>query len=92
MKRIDIQPGDKYGNWTVIRELPINTRYRRKMLCRCACGAEGEVFTNNLLYGMSCGCRMCGSLRRHKKKRAAITSTPATTLWARIKAFFGFSR
>lgn len=46
--------GNKYGRWTVIAE----TEVTRKVLCRCDCGKESEVYKTNLLRGISrsCGC------------------------------------
>lgn len=48
-----LRPGDKVGYWTIIK------RDGTRFFCRCACGTEKWVDSNNLLYGksLSCGCR-----------------------------------
>jgi len=55
--------GETFGRWTVLarapnRQQPRN-RYVTYWLCRCECGTEREVSTQNLVQGRttSCGCR-----------------------------------
>lgn len=59
MKRsLDIT-GQKIGKWTVLKREP-NDRHNQKMwLCRCECGVDVVVNGNNLLRGLSKGCRTC---------------------------------
>lgn len=57
MKRIQVNAGDKYGNWTVVREIYVNSP--RIFLCSCVCGHLREVKLADLTSGKSksCGCQ-----------------------------------
>ncbi len=50
----DIQPGDKFNLWTVIKRVKGG-----EILCRCVCGKESPVYTGNLTRGSSKGCPSC---------------------------------
>ena len=54
-----IEPGDKFGEWTVIAKSDAKLGY---FLCRCSCGTEREVLRSSLLRGLS---KSCG----HSKRR-----------------------
>lgn len=56
MRKTPISPGDKYGRWTVVALG--QTGARRRWLCRCDCGSQSLVATNDLTSGhsISCGC------------------------------------
>jgi hypothetical protein len=52
---------DKVGKWTVIgtdsiSEINKNGHRRTLWLCKCECGTERYLTTNNLNYSNSCGC------------------------------------
>lgn len=58
-RKITIIPGEKYSYWTTIKEVkPHNGLVNRKVLCKCDCGKEKEVFLSSLRSGLSksCGC------------------------------------
>jgi len=57
-KRIEVNPGDRYGMLTVINETNPD-RYLRKFICVCDCGKETNVYFHNIRSGLtqSCGCR-----------------------------------
>lgn len=38
MKAIQVNPGDKYGDLTVIREAAAESTGKRQILCQCDCG------------------------------------------------------
>lgn len=50
----NIENDDIFGKWTVID----NTKLKGKVLCKCTCGTQKMVDTNNLQRGLSnnCGC------------------------------------
>jgi hypothetical protein len=54
----DVAPGEAFGRWTVLDGV---LDERRRVFCRCACGAQQFVFKKALLKGGSMGCRRCGS-------------------------------
>jgi hypothetical protein len=60
-KSVEIVPGQKFENWTVLEEktVRVNGRKRRLILCRCVCGLQKEVHMNSLRAGQStnCGCQ-----------------------------------
>jgi len=50
----------KYGEWTVLGEVPKDLRGKeRKMYVRCSCGSESEVILHALKHGFSTRCRGC---------------------------------
>lgn len=60
-----IQPGDKFGRWTVLAVLPNYHCY-----CECECGTLKEIWTNSLLNALS---RSCGCLRREVAQESHTT-------------------
>lgn len=57
MKRLNIDKGQRFNQWLVLREA--NSRNNRRYFrCRCTCGVEKEVQMSNLTSGKSksCGC------------------------------------
>lgn len=74
--------GQRFGRLTVVREIDRSPTDRRRVLCRCDCGAECEVFACNLTNGhsLSCGCAPRGLIversRRHDHAhRGAVSRT-----------------
>lgn len=59
-----IQPGQRYGRWTVVREGERRAAGARTLLCRCDCGTEKIVDEVRLRNGRS---RSCGCLRIDSK-------------------------
>lgn len=57
-RRRAVESGMVFGMWTVIGENP--HKRRGKVLCRCKCGTEKEVYVENLRSGrsQSCKCRI----------------------------------
>ena len=57
----------RFGRWTVLKEVDRADRGRRVWLCRCDCGSVVEVFQGNLRSGHS---KSCGCLsRKHGGRR-----------------------
>lgn len=60
--RLDLT-GQAFGRWTVVAQAPCahepGGHTQTRWLCRCECGTERAVATNNLRSGIStsCGCR-----------------------------------
>ncbi len=61
-KRIEVNPGDRHGRLTVVREIePIRSpsgNLLRRIECLCDCGASATPFLNNIRRKLttSCGC------------------------------------
>jgi len=62
-RTLHIEPGQKFGRYTVLREIP-NAGSRRKAECECQCGTVRTVDVYKLLSGhsSSCGCARRESL------------------------------
>lgn len=59
--KIIIEPGEKFGKWTVIRE-STKRGDKRMMTCTCECGRNADVYLTHLRTGMSRGCSTCGTV------------------------------
>lgn len=59
--------GQKFGKWTVLREIEAKNRQRR-FLCNCDCGKIREIDLRNLVGGQSTQCRSCASKISGKKR------------------------
>jgi predicted nucleic acid-binding Zn ribbon protein len=73
-----INPGDKYGRLTVIREVPkvaANGKRYRAALCRCDCGEETAPRLTSLHSGdaQSCGCSR--GQPKYQQKRCPVCGT-----------------
>jgi hypothetical protein len=59
MKRIEIQPGERFGRWTIISfSGKVTKRKMRLFECVCDCGTQGLISIGDLRSGhsKSCGC------------------------------------
>lgn len=88
MRRIPVNPGDEYGELTVIRELePLSGK--RRFLCRCACGNLAEVRLGHLRSGHTSSCGRCGLEFQGERKTltewARLYGIKESTLRARLK-------
>ena len=56
-KKLNINPGDTFGHWEVIKEAPKKNN-RRFWQCKCSCGTEKNITQSALVAGKSksCGC------------------------------------
>lgn len=67
-----LHEGTRFGEWTVLRDddeaLPFS---RRRVQCRCACGAEHDVLASNLHNGRSTRCRACAPAARAASRTGA---------------------
>ena len=74
-----VNPGDKYGTLTVIREVPkvADGRRYRAALCRCDCGKETIPRISSLIAGdaQSCGCSR--GPPKYQQKRCPVCGTLA---------------
>ncbi len=87
MKRIEVKPGDVYGEFTVIEEVPASGK--RKFLCQCSCGRGVEVRLGNLRSGQTNSCGRCGlehlGERKLMSEWADEKGIKRSTLRARLK-------
>lgn len=88
MQRIVINPGDEYGELTVIRE--VESKGKRRFLCKCACGQQVECRLDHLRSGHTSSCGRCGmeykGQRRTIRDWANLYGINESTLRARLKS------
>ncbi|MBY6105005.1 hypothetical protein KUW19_00750 [Ferrimonas balearica] len=67
-----LKPGDKFHDWTVIRNAHPDHKVNKGYLCRCVCGTEKVVSARLMRSGgsKSCGCRRKGWYERKYGKSA----------------------
>ena len=61
-KRLNILPGDKFGQLTIIKEIDKKYNHRR-FLCKCSCGNIIPVMLFSLTTGNTTKCRSCASTK-----------------------------
>lgn len=87
MRRIEVKPGDKYGDLSVVRE--VEAKGKRHVLCKCSCGQEATVRLGHLRSGHSTTCGKCGVLYKGQRKTvsawASLYGLKESTLRARLK-------
>ena len=75
-----VSPGERYRNWTVIRETAPSNNGSRRWWCRCRCGREKAVAQGDLRKGTTVGCSHCFTVSipkawtpeaRRKRERSA---------------------
>lgn len=77
-QRIDVTPGQQFGNWTVLEEAEAKTYPSggslRQVKCRCTCGTVRVIPLNSLRQGRSTRCKKCmGEARKtHGKSRTPL--------------------
>ncbi len=97
MRRIEVFPGDRYGELVVLREVVSlgepNPWGKRMFLCRCACGREVFVRLDHLRSTHTESCGNCGleyrGQRRSIRGWAKWAGIPESTLRARLKRGMG---
>ena len=89
MQRIEVKPGDKYGELKVIREGAPSASGKRQVLCQCSCGQQATVRLGHLRSGHTTTCGKCGiefkGQRKTIREWAAQYGLNESTLRARLK-------
>lgn len=87
MRRIEVKPGDEYGDLKIVRE--VESAGKRHFLCQCACGNKATVRLGHLRSGHSTTCGNCGIEFRGERKTlaewASLYGLKESTLRARLK-------
>ena len=81
-----IQPGERFGRWTVIAEIPhVRGSGSRKYRVRCDCGTEGTRRGAALRHNQtkSCGClkREVATSQHGKRITHGMTNSPEYSVW-----------
>lgn len=69
----------QYGKWKVIGEPHHDPYGKNKVLCRCECGIEKQVFVGHLKTGASKNCRRCSNVIHGCAKRGRSGSLERST-------------
>lgn len=64
--RTEMKAGNRYGHWTLMSTVTIREDNYGTMLCRCDCGTEKRVRTQNLRRGATNSCGRCESAAEPK--------------------------
>jgi hypothetical protein len=87
MRKIEVNPNDKYGDLKVICE--VESSGKRHVLCKCSCGNKVTVRLGHLRSGHSTTCGRCGIPFQGEKKTVAQWARDygikESTLRARLK-------
>src|SRR3990167_560000 len=80
MKSIKIRKGDRFGRWTVLREVDGHNAHRM-VECRCDCGTTKVRGLNSIRRGasQSCGCLLKEVITKH-----GMHHTPEYSTWAHM--------
>lgn len=90
-KRIIVNPGDRFGRWTIIKEVDkavsANGNKLRCFLCHCDCGKESVVRLYSLVSGrsVSCGCYMRSHHEKGWKYPSDLVYSRLYIIWHSIK-------
>ncbi len=80
MNKPTVLIGERYGHWTVVKEVGRSPDRHRLLLCLCDCGNFAKVQSNNLRTGASTQCKSCqGRLANYK--HGAANNGPLYSLW-----------
>lgn len=90
MRKLNIQPGERYGRLTIVNEL-LTVNKRRFFKCSCDCGNMIEIHLERLRIGNT---KSCGCLRRETTsasftshgERKGKGSSPEYRSWAGMMA------
>lgn len=89
LQRIEVKPGDQYGQLKVVREVEVSASGKRQILCQCACGNQVTVRLGHLRSGHSTTCGKCGVEYQGKRKTlrewASLYGLKESTLRARLR-------
>lgn len=89
MQRVEVKPGDQYGDLKVIREGEKSASGKRQCLCECSCGQKVLVRLGHLRTGHTTTCGKCGVEYQGKRKTlrewASLYGLKESTLRARLR-------
>lgn len=87
-KRIELQYGQKFGRWTVLRFDENNKKHETHWICECECGSIRSVPSKNLRNGKSksCGCLQKEILHKmHLEHGGALKKEKEYRAWIQMK-------
>lgn len=75
-KKTIIEPGAKFGKWTVLGEAP-KRGDKRMVQCVCDCGRSADVYLTHVKRGVSAGCAPCAKITHGMSKQPTWDSWSA---------------
>lgn len=67
MKKLEINIGDKFGDWTVIDTDRFSKNGHVYVQCKCTCGVIKDIASTALLRGKTSSCKSCSARRKTPK-------------------------
>ena len=61
MRKDTVEIGTRFGKWTVLDDLGLDSSKSRRLLCKCDCGTEKGVLYKQLKHGYSTSCGQCNT-------------------------------
>ncbi|SNY19276.1 hypothetical protein SAMN06265827_10592 [Orenia metallireducens] len=80
-RKIKVNKGDRYGRWTIIKEVEKLVGSRR-FLCKCDCGTVKEVSLTHMRNGRS---KSCGCYKKKKVTKHGEGHSRLYQIWCDIK-------
>lgn len=86
MKKFNVNVGDKFKNWTIIKEILPSPKGGRKFLVECKCSRQSEVFLSKLRANKSTQCKVCQIEGQTGNKNSSWKGCGelSATMWSRI--------
>lgn len=89
-KKLQINPGDRFGKWTIVKEANrkiVSNKPRRTFECICDCGNIKTVLLEVLLNGhsTSCGCEQKRRASESNLKHGYADKHPLYLKWKNMK-------
>lgn len=66
---VEVEIGERYGHWTVLRRLEVFCDGRRECLCKCDCGTVKYVNIYHLVKGASTNCGCVGAKKTAERNK-----------------------
>ncbi len=82
MKAIPIITGQRFNQWTVLREVKQRRCRHRIVRCRCACGTVRDVHLESIRNSVSLS---CGCIRKVRARKHGMWKSPEYAVWAHMK-------
>lgn len=64
MKKLSLLEGQKFGEWTVIKEATTNKHGKSMWSCICSCGTKKDVLGSKLINNKTKNCKKCSNYKK----------------------------
>lgn len=74
--KIDIQVGNRFGDWTVVGTAENSKAGKTRSACKCQCGKDAVIVNSSLISGKSKRCRSCAAKSQKNVERVRLMRKP----------------